>query len=180
MKRTPWTERKFEFDLPVGVLPNILERLIGTPARLEELIRSLPPDILTVRVDGKWSIQEHAGHLWDLEELHEGRIDDYLRRTGVLRAADMKNEKTFKANHNLSSIRTILSSFRTTRERFVKRIGSLDDTTMAFAAVHPRLKQRMRPVDLSYFVAEHDDHHLTSIRELSLRSNNKGILTSKF
>jgi len=30
-------------------------------------------------------------------------------------------------------------------------------------AWHPRLKVRMRLVDLAYFVAEHDDHHLASM-----------------
>jgi hypothetical protein len=32
--------------------------------------------------------------------------------------------------------------------------------------LHPRLKQPMRLVDHLYFVAEHDDHHLATIREM--------------
>ena len=34
------------------------------------------------------------------------------------------------------------------------------------AARHPRLGTPMRVVDLAYFVAEHDDHHLARLREL--------------
>lgn len=167
MKRTLWFERKFNFDFPFGILPNILERLRGTPARLEEIVDSLPPAILTKRVNDGWSIQEHIGHLYDLEELHDGRIDDYLSRVSVLRPADLKNERTYKANHNANSIDKLFSLVRKSRLHFVERLEQLDDETLAYAAMHPRLKQPMRAVDFAFFVAEHDDHHLASIRELS-------------
>jgi hypothetical protein len=58
MKRTKWVEREFEFNLPVGVFPCVLERLRGTPARLEELARGLPKEALTARRGGKWSAQD--------------------------------------------------------------------------------------------------------------------------
>ncbi|PYS76811.1 MAG: hypothetical protein DMF66_12645 [Acidobacteria bacterium] len=75
MRRTKWFEREFDFSLPVGVFPCVVERLRGTPARLEELVRSLPPRVLTARRGNSWSIQEHVGHLIDLDELHEGRLE---------------------------------------------------------------------------------------------------------
>jgi hypothetical protein len=34
-------------------------------------------------------------------------------------------------------------------------------------ARHPRLGTPMRLIDLAYFVAEHDDHHLARLRELT-------------
>jgi hypothetical protein len=45
MNRTKWVEREFEFNLPVGVFPSVLERLRGTPARVEELTRGLAPEL---------------------------------------------------------------------------------------------------------------------------------------
>jgi hypothetical protein len=33
-------------------------------------------------------------------------------------------------------------------------------------AVHPRLKRPMRLIDLCFFIAEHDDHHLTIVSRL--------------
>jgi hypothetical protein len=33
-------------------------------------------------------------------------------------------------------------------------------------AWHPRLKVRIRVLDLVFFIAEHDDHHLARISEL--------------
>jgi hypothetical protein len=34
-------------------------------------------------------------------------------------------------------------------------------------ALHPRLKRPMRLVDLCFFVAEHDDHHLATVTRLA-------------
>jgi len=167
MRRTKWFEREFDFSLPVGVFPCVVERLRGTPARLEEMLRPLPPRVLTARRDGAWSIQEHAGHLIDLDELHEGRLEDYARRLETLRPADMSNRKTQEAGHNDAVLENLLASFRAARERFVSRLEALSDEEVSLSAVHPRLGQRMRVIDMAFFVAEHDDHHLAAITELS-------------
>lgn len=164
MQRTKWTERQFTFDLPEGWIFNILERLRGTPARIVELTLSLSKDELTFKPDGKWSIQEHIGHLADLEELHEGRIDDFLAGKEVLRAADMSNAKTETANHNEKDIHRLLENFRIARNHFIRRLASLDDETYRYNSLHPRLKVFMRPIDIAFFTAEHDDHHLASMR----------------
>jgi hypothetical protein len=42
----------------------------------------------------------------------------------------------------------------------------LQDDQLLGTALHPGLKTPMRIIDLAYFVAEHDDHHLASIREM--------------
>jgi hypothetical protein len=166
MKRTKWVERKFEFDLPVGVLPCVVERLRGTPARLEELTRSLPPQVLTTRVGEAWSIQEQVGHLFDLDELHEGRLEDYEHGLEVLRPADMTNRKTFEADHNAAQVEDLLARFRAARLGFVRRLEALDEEGAARTALHPRLQKQMRVIDMALFVAEHDDHHLASITDL--------------
>jgi hypothetical protein len=167
MKRTKWVEREFVFNSPVGVFPSVLERLRGTPARLEELTRGLRPELLTGRRDGKWSAQEHVGHLYDLDELHEGRLEDYARGLEALRAADMSNRKTEEANHNSARLEDLLARFRSARESFVRRLESLTEDEVSASALHPRLGKQMRVIDMALFVAEHDDHHLASIRELA-------------
>ena len=167
MKKTKWFERKFDFSkVDVGVLPCIIERLRGTPARLEEMVSSLPAEILTAQVDGGWSIQEQVGHLWDLDELHEARLDDYRDRREVLRPADLKNRKTYEANHNEKPIADLLASFRSARASFVSKLEEIDDETLGITAIHPRLDQPMRVIDMALFVAEHDDHHLATITSL--------------
>ncbi len=167
MRRTKWAERVFDFHLAVGVFPCVVERLRGTPVRLEELARSLPADLLTVRREGAWSIQEHAGHLADLDELHEARLGDYARHHSTLRPADMTNRRTFEAGHNDARLEDLLAAFRAARAGFVRRLEALTEEEVAASALHPRLRKQMRVIDLAYFVAEHDDHHLTTMRELA-------------
>lgn len=167
MERTKWVERKFEFNLPVGVFPCVVERLRGTPARLEEMIRALPPHALTRRVGDAWSIQEQVGHLLDLDELHEGRLEDYEQGLEVLRPADMTNRKTFEADHNAAPVEGLLAAFRAARLSFVRRLEEMDEEAVARTALHPRLQKQMRVIDMALFVAEHDDHHIASITELS-------------
>lgn len=164
-----WVEREFEFNLPVGVFPCVVERLRGTPARLEELTRGLSREELTAKPGGLWSIQEQAGHLLDLDELHEGRLEDYARGLAVLRAADMQNRKTEEAGHNAARLENLLAAFRAARLGFVRRLEALTEAEVVASALHPRLQKQMRVIDMAYFTAEHDDHHLAAINEAASR-----------
>ena len=73
-----WFERKFEPSFPVELLPNLCARLRGTPARLEEVLRGCSYTILIGKAQLKWSAQENAGHLLDLEPLWLARVGDYV------------------------------------------------------------------------------------------------------
>lgn len=165
--RYRWVDRTFNFTLPDALFPVVVERLRGTPARIEDKVRGLSREILTRRDGEGWSIQEHIGHLWDLDELHEGRLDDYLAGVAVLRPADMENRKTWEARHNEREIGEILAGFRRERGRFVARLDAWDQDLISLTALHPRLKQPMRVLDMALFMAEHDDHHLTRMTELA-------------
>ncbi|MFI5203412.1 MAG: DinB family protein [Flavobacteriales bacterium] len=164
MERTKWTERKFTFDFPEGWLSNILERLRGTAPRMREMAALLNDDEAAWKPGGKWSIKENIGHLGDLEELHEGRIDDFLAKKPVLRAADMSNKKTVAANHNSKTIKQLIDEFSGKREAFITRLQQLSDEIKTVKSLHPRLQTLMRPVDMAYFTAEHDDHHMADMR----------------
>jgi hypothetical protein len=165
MIQMPWTERVFNFDFPVGVFPGIVERLRGTPGRIAELVKSVPHDMLTRRPRGRWSVNEHIGHLIDLDELDHMRLDQFLARAATLSAADMSNRRTNEAGYNDVLTGTILDYLRARRADLVKRLEDLTDEQIARTALHPRLQVPMRVVDWAYFVAEHDDHHLARIRE---------------
>jgi len=161
-----WFERKFEFSFPVELYPNLLARLRGTPARLEEVLRGRSQEILVAKPQGKWSAQENAGHLLDLESLWLARVDDYVAGSAQLTIADLQNRKTDDANHNARPLERILAEFRAARAGLLKRVDQLDASLFTRAIPHPRLKTPMRLVDHLYFVAEHDDHHLARIWEL--------------
>ena len=161
-----WFDRKFELGLGESAAPELLERLRCTPQRLSEAVRGLPSEVLTAKRDGKWSIQENAGHLLDLEPLWEQRLDDYDGGATELHPADLENRKTHEAAHNDRSISDILVDFSTVRGRIVERIARMSPAELMRTALHPRLHQPMSVVDLCFFVAEHDDHHLRTIEEL--------------
>ncbi len=161
-----WFERKFEFSFPTELFPNLSARLRGTPARLEELVCSQPHERLVQKPEQKWSAQEHAGHLLDLEPLWIARVDDYKAEAAELTHADLSNRKTHEAGHNKRRVEEILTEFRKARLQLVNRVGGVDSAVLARSIPHPRLKQPMRLVDHLYFVAEHDDHHLARIWEL--------------
>ena len=164
--RIEWLKRQFSFELPVWMYGNVVERVRGTPARLEDLVRELPAEVLTRREGDKWSIQEQAGHLLDLEPLGMSRLDDYEAGRDTLRAADTSNRKTHEANHNADVVENILAAFRRERTEFVRRLDAYDEAFIQRTALHPRLVTHIRPIDLAFFIAEHDDHHLARISEL--------------
>jgi DinB superfamily len=164
--RIKWTDRKFDFSFPAGIYPEMIERLRGTPVRLEELVGTLSAEVLRRRDGERWSIQENAGHLLDLESLVRQRLDEYLAGATKLHAADMTNRKTYEAQHNELEVDTILQGFRTQRLELVKRLEALEPEVFARSAHHPRLNARMRLVDMMFFQAEHDDFHLARISEL--------------
>ena len=161
-----WFDRKFELGLGPDAAPEFLERLRSTTERLAAAVRGLPSEVLTRRHEGKWSIQENAGHLFDLESLWDQRLDDYDIGATELHAADLENRKTHEAAHNERPIADILANFAAARNAIVEKLARMSPAELARTALHPRLRQPMSIVDLCFFVAEHDDHHLQTIHEL--------------
>lgn len=161
-----WFERKFSFDFPVDYFPVIIERLRGTAPHLQSLVEGQAEHRLVYKGQGSWSVKEQIGHLYDLEELWYGRIEDYLSGKTILRPADLRNTKTHQANHNAYRIDHLLQQFFTARKRLTEKVEGIDELTALQTATHPRLQVPMRLIDSLFFVAEHDDHHLAKIREL--------------
>ncbi len=159
----PWIERKFNFDVAVALYPNILARVRGTPPRLEDAVRGLMREQLIDKPEGKWSIQENAGHLLDEEALFSRRLDEYLAGAAVLTPAPYLDREL---TYNDWEIATIVETFRQVRERQVQRVAVLRLEDFARSCRHERLGISMRLVDHLYFIAEHDDHHLGRIWEL--------------
>jgi uncharacterized damage-inducible protein DinB len=161
-----WFDKKFELGLDDSQFKDLLNKLSETPTKIENLIKNIPEEILNTKPDGKWSIKENIGHLIDLEELHSDRIDDFIEGKEILRSADLQNKKTDEANHNNTSTDKLLTELKKARKYFISRFKALDKEVLNRKAIHPRLNQDMRPVDMAYFVAEHDAHHISTVQEL--------------
>src|SRR2546428_9735577 len=115
IRKQPWFERQFPTGLPVDLFPVVVERLRGTPARLEDRLSSLPVSVLTRRSGSTWSSKENAGHLLNLEPLWLARGEDLLARRPEMSPGDLTNRRTPEAHHNDTTPGTILTGFHPDR-----------------------------------------------------------------
>ena len=166
MEQAKWFERKFTLTEDNALLPAIIERLEGTRLRIEAKINELSEEVLTRKIEGKWSITEEIGHLTDLEPLWLGRIEDILNGQTEMRATDLQNQKTHQAKHNQVNKKILIANFGVQRAKLLEKLETLKVEDLEKTALHPRMKTPMRIVDLAYFVAEHDDHHLAKMTAL--------------
>ena len=166
MKRTEWFERKFQAITDHGLLPGIIERLEGTPLRLQEKTASLSPSLLESKSGDKWSVKKEIGHLDDLEPLWLERVRQIRAGSAELMVADLSNTRTHLADHDERDIADLLAAFESSRRQLVSELRSLNKHDLEKFAIHPRLQTPMSIVELAYFVAEHDDHHLAQISSL--------------
>ena len=164
MKRTPWFDRTFPPVEDNGLLPGILERLEGTPHRLRALLAGVERSL---RIESGWSLAQEVGHLNDLEPLWLQRAGDIVEGRADLTAADLSNRKTHESDHDQWPLSEHITRLERNRMAFVSRLRAASDDDLARASKHPRLGTPMRLIDLAFFVAEHDDHHLATMRELT-------------
>jgi len=97
------------------VLPAIIERLRGTPARVEEMTGGLSPELLIGKRMKSGRSRKRWGIFPNLEPLWLGRLEDLINGLPELRVTDLTNQKTHTANHNAVEITLLLRRFRTLR-----------------------------------------------------------------
>ncbi|MBI4473064.1 MAG: DinB family protein [Acidobacteria bacterium] len=165
LRRTRWFDRQFPPIEDNGLLPAILERLDGTAPRLRALLSGV--DRAGPAASG-WSIAQEVGHLIDLEPLWLTRAHDIMLGKPVLTTADLSNRATHEGDHDQWPVAQLVERFEHKRRSLVSALRAASDGDLERSAQHPRLGTPMRLIDLAYFVAEHDDHHLARLRELTI------------
>jgi hypothetical protein len=161
MKRLDWFERTFTFGLPVGMLPFYLERLEGTIFRMEIKLRNISDEILSTKPEGKWSVKQNIGHLAEVDEISNKRLSEIVTGKEILSPAVFEPK-----DYNPWAIEDVLEYFKRVRRENLLRYKNIAAADLVKSAIHPRLKVHMSPVDLAWFDAEHDDHHLVRINEI--------------
>lgn len=165
IQQTPWFERSFDFSFPVTNFPVIFSRLEGTLFRLQAILLNADDDYCSHSASG-WSVKEHVGHLYDLEDLWWKRLQDFVDRKEMLSPADLTNTKTKEAGHNKKTLEDLMIRFTVERQKLLETVYGFDKGMLSLTSVHPRLQQPMRLIDSLLFVAEHDDHHIAYISSL--------------
>ena len=166
MSISKWFERKFDFSFDAEQYSTIYQRLQQAPGTLAMLIQNRAEDILTYQPDGKWSVKEHIGHLSVLEPLWRTRIQDILDKKPTLTPTDLDNKKTSEAGFNNYPIRELLQQYTDERKKTLALLDSIHVKDQQGTSLHPRMQQPMRIIDIMYFTAEHDEHHMGVMEEL--------------
>ena len=166
MRRTNWFDRTFPIIEDNGLLPGIIERLEGTPARLTEKVSRLTNDFGRELHENKWSLKKEIGHLTDLEPLWYERLLQILDDNPNMKPADLTNRKTHETPHDAKTFEGLIADFKNERQGFVAKLRSLKEGDLNKSAIHPRLGTPMKVIDLAWFVAEHDDHHMAQMTSL--------------
>lgn len=162
MKKIEWFERQFTFGHSTSLLPFHLERLEGTISRIEKKVQGVPDEILSNKLDGKWSVKENIAHLAEVDEIALKRIDEMIGGISPMSPAVIQPGR----DYNAQPIADVVGFFRANRKKNLEKYKTLTDADLSKSSLHPRLKVTMNPVDLAWFDAEHDDHHLVRINEI--------------
>jgi DinB superfamily len=169
MERMSWFERQFQFGISPQMLPFFLERLEGSALRIAEKVKGHTEEVLSKKVDGKWSVKQNIGHLAEVDEVANKRIDEMVNGMATLSPAVFEP----KMDYNAQPFHKVLDYFVNARRKNISKYLNLREEDLVKSSLHPRLKQHMTPVDLAWFDAEHDDHHLVTIKELLAKLENQ-------
>jgi uncharacterized damage-inducible protein DinB len=164
--RPSWAQRKFSFVHPPWMLADFVERLRGVRPRLDALLVGLDDSRARLQLEGKWSIAQNIGHLSDVEELWQERLEDLRKGRKTYTPADGSRFQELAKRHQDRSVAETLRELESRRSLLVEAFAQASPELQASSAFHERLQVPMRLVDCAQFYAEHDDHHLIRIRRL--------------
>jgi uncharacterized damage-inducible protein DinB len=164
--RPRWPERRFEFGKPLWMLADFLERLRGVTPRVSALLADVDEDLLHRQHEGAWSIVQNVGHLADVEDLWQERLEDLRHAREIYTPADPRRFQEAAERHRSRALPEIVAELAERRRALVEALASAPHTLQRASAYHERLLCRMRLIDCAQFYAEHDDHHLVRVRAL--------------
>src|SRR5262245_51036494 len=169
LERPPWPQRSFSFVHPPWMLADFTERLRGLVPRLAPLLSGLTEEQARHPLDGKWSIAQNVGHLSDVEELWQERLEDLRQGKGVYTPAVAARFQALALRHQERSLQETVAELSARRTSLVNALNHASPELQRASAFHERLKVPMRLVDCAQFYAEHDDHHCLRIRAIRSR-----------
>jgi hypothetical protein len=121
--RPSWAQRKFAFVHPPWMLADFVERLRGVLPRLDALLVGVDDSRARVQVDGKWSIAQNIGHLSDVEELWQERLEDLKHGRKTYTPAVGSRFQELAKRHQEPSVAETLGEFKARRSRLVDALA---------------------------------------------------------
>jgi len=143
----------------------------ATPAKLRRLVKGLSRAQLRRRpAPRKWSIQEIAQHLTDVEISFSFRLRKIIAEPGGLIAPFDQERWAEELRYRDQDLRMALNTFATLRKNNLALFSRLSNKQWLQWARHPeypRLRYRLEPVFIH--LASHDLNHLGQIAALRRR-----------
>lgn len=164
--RPPWGRRAFMFGHPSWMLGDFVERLRGVVPRVEALVAGVSDEDAHRQLEGTWSVAQNIGHLSDVEELWQERLEDLRAGRTTYTPAVAARFQELARRHQGRPVTDTVKELEHRRTRLVAALERASPELQRAAAFHERLQCSMRLVDCAQFYAEHDDHHLIRIRRL--------------
>ena len=172
----PWADKIVKRSYILADVTSLITRVNGAPARVEDALQSIEERYVRVRTPKKgasgearpalrWSPLDHAGHLLDVDELHSQRIKDFLNDVETLSVPTVGGIAEDK-HYNRHELAPILQRFRVGRSTLANVLYGLPEPAFTKESVYPKTGEKIRLLDYVEIIAEHDDHHLATIREL--------------
>jgi len=161
-----WFDRKFDTNIDIEQFEDALSRMEHFPAVLNQLLETCPKKVTTIKTDGKWSVNENVGHLILLEDLWRKRFQDIKDGKHDMSPADLNNTATDQAFFNKSVLDELTKNLIDERAKTIALLQGISKEDLLKKSIHPRLNQPMNIVDLMYFVAGHDEHHMSTIQSI--------------
>ncbi len=160
-----WLDKTWNFERSVAQYKENLDFLGNSPASIRAIISGKSENELTSKPDGKWSINEHIGHLLTMESLWIARLDDFVLGKSILRPWNGTNSDTDAGEFNKQRSGKILEDFESIRFVHIGALQKLESKSTELKCFHERLQRDLNLADHVLFMKEHDEHHLQIIRK---------------
>ncbi|WP_153398772.1 DinB family protein [Chryseobacterium vaccae] len=161
-----WFDRQFDSNTGAEHFDEFLKRLEHFPTVLKKLLKSCPIEVSTCKMGGKWSVNEHIGHLILLEDLWRIRFRDIKEGKPDMSPADLNNTAIDESSFNNMLVEELIKNLASERHKTIAMLQKMSEEDLLKTSIHPRLQQPMTIIDLMHFVAEHDLHHLHAIQSI--------------
>ncbi|MFQ5926524.1 MAG: DinB family protein [Terriglobia bacterium] len=142
----------------------------ATPAKLKRLLRGLSARALQRRpAPRKWSLQEIAVHLFDVELAYGFRYRKILAEPGSLITPFDQNRWADGLDYRHQNLRAVLDAFAALRRAHLALLAGLSAQQWRRAARHPEYRGRYVLEPAFIHLAAHDLNHLHQARALRRR-----------
>lgn len=161
-----WIDRTWEFNRDEKAAHLSVQILSATASKLQLLVGKTDPEQLKLRTNGKWSVNEHAGHLLTMESLWIAQLDDLVLGHENVRPWNGNNADTEAAEFNRQRLGKIIGDFEEIRMSHLNLLETYLPNALNMRAFLAEIKCDMTLADHLYFMAEHDLHHLLEIEKI--------------